>query len=196
MAIWRKERYYSVRNAYEVIHKYCDDPNGIVLNVDADDWLAGPKAVATLVKHYREQRCLFSYGDCFIWSGDDNHMTLASETMPFCNVPYSNPVRKQNAFRNVPFVVLHPRSWKVKAFKKIPKDAFLRRDGSWLQFCEDQAIFFPLLEMFPKLYSVCDTPLSVYNQENAAADIKMYRLETLRDEIEIRRKQKYAPLDL
>lgn len=210
--VWRKERYYSVRNAYEMIHQYCTDPEGIVLNVDADDWLAHSQAVTQLVQHYKKTNCLFSYGDCYVWSGEDHRdvdwqqetfkklnfssLPLASQSMEACNIPYSKKVAKQKNFRDVPFVVLHPRSWKVKAFTAIPKEAFLREDGSWLQFCEDQAMFFPLFELFPQGCSVCERPLSVYNQANIAADIKLYRLETLRDEIEIRRKKKYEPITL
>lgn len=212
VVIWRKDRYYSVRNAYELIHTYCDDSEGIVLNLDADDWLADRNAVKTLVNHYRQHKCLFSYGDCFLWDDhnqnliqwrtevfkklDFSHLPIASKSMEKCNIPYPRTVARELSFRDSPFYVLHPRSWKVKAFKKIPKEAFMRSDGNWLQFCEDQAIFFPLFEMFPCDYAVCTSPLSVYNQANLAADIKLYRLETLRDEIEIRRKPKYEPIHL
>lgn len=207
MVIWRKNRYYSVRNAYELIHEYCKDPEGIVVNLDADDWFAHSRAVKELVQHYRREKCLFSYGECYIWNEqnqsdidwrsenfkklDFSQYPRSSDALELCNVPYSHNIVKTNAFRDTPFLPLHPRSWKVKAFQKIPVDAFKRKDGSWLQFCEDQAILLPLLEMFPQHYSVCTLPLSVYNKANTAADIKLYRLETLRDEIEIRRKPKY-----
>jgi len=212
VAIWRKERYYSVRNAYELIHTHCKDPEAIIINLDADDWFAHTTAVAKLVQHYRREKCLFSYGDCYVWNEshqqqinwkdevfkhhDFSQLPIASKSMEASNVRYSRKIERTNTFRDTPFLVLHPRSWKVHAFKQIPKEAFLRKDGSWLQFCEDQAIFFPLFEMFPNRYAVCTTPLAVYNKANLAADIKLYRLETLRDEIEIRRKPKYAPLDL
>lgn len=212
VVVWRKERYYSVRNAYEMIHRYCDDPEGIVLNVDADDWLAAPSSITKLVQLYRKASCLFSYGDCYLWSGEDSQridwqseerknlrhslLPVASKAMEASNVAYSKRIERSKTFRSEAFQVLHPRSWKVKAFKAIPKEAFLREDGSWLQFCEDQAIFFPLFELFPNQYAVSSLPLAVYNQANVAADIKLYRLETLRDEIEIRRKPSYEPVTL
>lgn len=194
-----------------MIHTYCDDPEGIVVNVDADDWLAAPNAIAQLVKHYRTSACHYSYGDCFLWSGEDqpidwqnedlkhrrfSALPRASISMEASNTAYAKRIVKKRSFRLEPFVVLHPRSWKVKAFAAIPKEAFLREDGSWLQFCEDQAIFFPLLELFPNHCAICSLPLSVYNQANTAADIKLYRLETLRDEVEIRRKPPYDPITL
>ncbi|MBW7944011.1 glycosyltransferase family 2 protein [Patescibacteria group bacterium] len=212
IVVWRKERYYSVRNAYEMIHTYCDDPEGIVINLDADDWFSTPRSVERLVRFYKKEKCLFSYGDCYVWSGQDSGHTewsdenfaklnfsslpLASKYMEACNISYTKKVNTRRNFRDIPFVVLHPRSWKVKAFRLIPKTAFQRPDGTWLHFCEDQAIFFSLFEMFPERYAVCPLPLSVYNQANPAADIKRYRLETLRDEIEIRRKPKYATISL
>ncbi|MBW7955196.1 glycosyltransferase family 2 protein [Patescibacteria group bacterium] len=197
VVVWRKERYFSVRNAYEMITTFCDDPDGVVVNVDADDWLAHRTALKTIIQFYKTEHCLFSYGNCYVWQGQDlDRLPIASEVMPACNIPYSKDVIKNRTFRSVPFLIYHPRTWKVAAFKSIPLDAFKRSDGHWLQFCEDQAIFFPLLEMYPKQWYFCPTPLSVYNQANISADIKLHRLETLRDEIEIRRKTPYAPVSI
>src|SRR6185369_3329773 len=69
VVVWRKERYYSVRNAYELIHTYCEDPEAIVINLDADDWFSGPDSVSKIVEFYQRKKCVLSYGDCFIWSG-------------------------------------------------------------------------------------------------------------------------------
>lgn len=197
VAVWRSERYFSVRNAYEMIHQYCHDPAGIVINVDADDWLAVDTAIAQIVNFYQQKKCLLSYGNCYVWKGEDlPRLPVATDLMPFCNVPYPAEVVRDRSYRDVPFVVDHPRTWNVAAFKKIPIDAFQRADGSWLELCEDQAIFLPLLEMFGDRCYCSSLPLAVYNQANQSADIKVNRLETLRDEIEIRRKPKYAPASL
>lgn len=180
-----------------MIHTYCEDPEGIVINLDADDWFAEDTAVEKIVQFYRKQKCLISYGNCFVWKGKDlEHLPVASHTMLACNVPYAQETVRQRDYRKRPFLVYHPRAWKVKAYKAIDKEAFLRSDGSWLDFCEDQAIFMPLLEMFGHRCYCCKEPLSVYNQTNASADVKVNRLPLLRDEIEIRRKPSYEPRDI
>jgi glycosyltransferase involved in cell wall biosynthesis len=197
VCVWRTERYYSVRNAYEMIHQYCQDPQGIVINLDADDWFSTPESVSIIAKNYQEKKCLFAYGDCYLWSGrDENELPIASKVMAPCNIPYLPEVIKNNTYRDVQFMPLHPRTWKVHAFKKIDVSSFQRSDGSWLQFCEDQAIYYPIFEMFGQHGAVFSEPLIVYNQANQLADIKVNRIATLKDELEIRRKPRYESINL
>ncbi len=197
ICVWRKERYYSVRNAYEMIHCYCDDSQGIVINLDADDWFSTPDSVSTIVKHYQQRKCVYAYGDCYLWNGQDEHnLLIASQVMVPCNIPYSAEVVTHKNYRDVQFLPLHPRTWKVYAFKKIDLSAFQRSDGNWLQFCEDQAIYYPIFEMFSSVGAVFAEPLIVYNQANQLADIKVHRVATLRDELEIRRKPRYETINL
>lgn len=197
VVIWRPVRYYSVRNAYEVLHQYAVDQHAVVVNLDADDWFARPTALAEIAEMYHRQHCLLSYGNCLVWQGRDlPRLPLATEVMPACNTPYPPEIIRDRSYRRYPFLVYHPRTWSVAAFQRLPRTAFQRADGSWLQYCEDQAIFFPLLEMFGHRCICSSQPWSVYNQANPLADVQTARLALLRDEIEIRRQAPYAAQDL
>ena len=194
VVIWRNERFFSLRNAYELIHEYCDQREDIVFNLDADDWLSSRESISILMNLYAENNWYFTYGDCFIWSGSDKQQVQASMVGEY-NKKYPKEVVEEKLFRDFTFLPLHPRTWKVHAFKSIPKEAFLSKSGQWLQYCEDQAIFFPLLEMYYSKCGVISQPLTVYNIENPNADSKIELISTLRDELEIRSKPRYEAQD-
>jgi glycosyltransferase involved in cell wall biosynthesis len=194
VVIWRKERAFSLKNAYELIHEYCEQEDAVVFNLDADDWLYSNESIKTLMNLYMLHDWYFSYGDCFIWSGSDEQQILASKLGEH-NKKYPKDVSTARSFRDYPFLPLHPRTWKVHAFKSISKESFLNKRGDWLQYCEDQAIFFPLLEMYFTKCGVVSQPLSVYNVENPNSDSKIELISSLNDELEIRGKQRYEAQD-
>ena len=94
------------------------------------------------------------------------------------------------SYRLEPFYPLHPRTWKVWLFKKIKKEDFHRPNGTWLQYAEDQAIFFPMLEIANGNFEVIKAPLYVYNMTTQHSDIKENLLGLLKDELIIRKKTK------
>lgn len=187
--IFNKKRKYSIRNAYEVIHKCIKNDDAVVVSVDGDDWLANSEVLTTLNKTYQNENCFFSYGSCSIWN--DSRIHHQSSFDPIANTAYPSEVIKDKSFRTIPFRPLHLRSWKVWLFKKINLRDFLYVDRSWLRFCEDMAIFFPFLEMYPKKYVVISDILYIYNRETINNDIKVNRFETIREEIFIRKKTPY-----
>jgi glycosyltransferase involved in cell wall biosynthesis len=190
--LWRKQRFFSLRNAYDAIHSFCEDEGGIVFNLDADDWLAEQDSIAKLVKEYQQHNWMMTYGSCYIWNGGERLFLLPNDSEQ--NKKYSERIIRKNAFRDYDFLPLHPRTWRVAAFKSIPQDAFLNSRGEWLRYCEDQAIFFPLLEKYPRMCGVLKEPLSVYNQANPMSDASSQLIESIKDELEIRRKPRYEQL--
>lgn len=186
--IWRRDRVFSVRNAYDAIHSFCEDDNGIVFNLDADDWLVAQDSISKLVKEYQQHNWMMTYGSCYVWNGGEELSCLPKDSEQ--NKAYPERVIRNNAFRDYDFLPLHPRTWKVHAFKSISLDAFTTSQGEWLKYCEDQAIFFPLLEKYPRRCGVLKVPLSVYNQANPMSDVHTQLLESIQDELEIRRKQR------
>ena len=64
----------------------------------------------------------------------------------------------------------------------------MRPDGSWLQFAEDQAMFYPMLEIAKGKYAVMSKPLYVYNIATKNSDNKQNLIRLLKDELIIRRK--------
>jgi glycosyltransferase involved in cell wall biosynthesis len=192
---WNQERLFSVQNGYQMIHDYCDEADGIVFNLDCDDWLASSSSLASLVKSYKTNHWVFTYGNCYIWHSDDLPLVLATDIGTF-NHAYPPEVIKERSFRDYPFLPLHPRTFSVAAFKSIQVESFQRENKTWLSFCEDQAIFFPLLEMYATRCGVLTDPLTIYNESNPNSDKIQSTIELLKDELEIRRLPRYAPKDL
>lgn len=193
ICIFNRERKFSLRNAYEAIHTYTSE-NDLICNLDGDDWLTNTRALKILGSNYSKE-ILFTYGNCSYYQpGGDWHNKLATEVHDLLNRRYSLAVTLENSYRSLPFLPLHLRTWRVAAFKKIPLRYFLRPDKSWIRYCEDQAMFYPLLEMSRGQYAVIEQPLSAYNISNPNNDFKINRKKRLFDEVAIRRMTPLSPL--
>lgn len=187
--IFNTERKFALRNAYELIHQYATKQNAVIVNVDGDDWLAHSQVLKKISNTYTQDPSLqLTYGNCFLYSpGTKEHLQLATSNSPYFNKAYSTQTVKQNTYRSEPFLPLHLRTWKADLFKKIPRSAFLRPSGEWIKFNEDQAIFYPLLEMAKGKYKVIEEGLSFYNRESQLNDSKLNLAECLLDEVIIRK---------
>ena len=194
VVVFNNKRLYSIRNAYEIIHKYAKNHNAVIFNLDGDDWLPHSKCLQEIVAVYQNNPiCLVTWGECFIWDG--NKLSRPSRHVrPNTNLKYPNIITRKNNYRKYAFLPLHPRTWKVSLFKKIKKKDFLRPNGSWLQFAEDQAIFYPMLEMAAGRYSVLNQPIYVYNTGTNNSDAKRNFWGLLKDELIIRKKKQYEPI--
>jgi glycosyltransferase involved in cell wall biosynthesis len=193
IAVFNKKRLYSLRNSYQMIHKFAKKDKSVIFNLDGDDWLPHPRCLEIVASCYKENsKCQLTYGDCFIWDGKKN-IKSAKSGIPFVNIPYPKYVVKNHTYRRHFFMALHPRTWRVSLYKKIKRSDFLRPNNSWLRFAEDQAIFFPLLEMAGENFKVIKRPIYVYNVATDLSDVKTNYLKLLKDELIIRRKKPYAP---
>ena len=180
---------FAVRNAYEVIHQYVKNPSAIIINLDGDDWLIDNTAVQKIVERYRLSDCLMTYGNCrYFAPGSTRNYQLLTDAEPLANRRYPKSVELQKSFRRHFFLPNHLRSWRAQAFLEIPKHYFLRANKSWLQLCEDEAIFFPMLEKAANRYEVIKEPLSAYNVAHPFNDQKFRLEQQLWDEVCIRRK--------
>jgi len=199
IVVFNRVRKYSLRNAYEAIHKYVKEDDAIIANIDGDDWLIRNDVIDVVDKTYQKYNCLLTYGNCIYYNpSNKNHQKKASSANAFTNVRYPKFVEKSNLFRLYHFPILHLRTWKANLFKRIPKDKFLRPNGEWIRYCEDMAMFFPMLEKSHGRYSVISEPLYSYNIQNPSNDFKIHTKEMLFDEVCIRRnnKQNKTQLDL
>lgn len=193
--IFNKQRLFSVRNAYNLIWKYTKNDEAVILNLDGDDWLYGSDSLSSLAKAYAEDSsCLLTYGECVLWNGISLSDKPARMLLPNVNISYPKQIINLAAYRTEPFYPLHPRTWKVWLFKKIYKRDFLRPDGTWLQFAEDQAIMYPLLEMAQGRFKVLKQPLYVYAFDHENSDENQHLIELLKDELIVRRKTIYEPV--
>lgn len=195
IVMFNRKRRFSVFNAYKIIHKYAKNSEGVVLNLDGDDWLLDNNVLSFLAKVYdNNPDCLLTYGECLLWDGKEYSSRPSRFIKEFTNIPYRKMVVQTNTYRLEPFYPLHPRTWKVWLYKKIKREDFLRPDGSWLEFAEDQAMFFPMLEMANGLSKVIKKSLYVYNVATQHADIKENPIKLLKDELIIRKKKSYEPI--
>ena len=177
-----------------MLQEYTSNDNAIVVNLDGDDWFFSDKALEQIYKVYSDNpKCLLTYGECVFWDRGKNS-TPSRFVKKYINIPYPQKVVKKNSYRLYPFLPLHPRTWKVWLFKKIKAADFLRPDGSWLQFAEDQATFYPMSEMANGRYKVIKKPLYVYNVATKHSDEKGNLVGLLRDELIIRKKKPYVAI--
>ena len=192
--IINKTRRYSLYNSYNMIHNYANKNDAVILNLDGDDWLYDENCLKYLSDVYiKNKNCLITWGECLLWNGK-NYSNSSRFIMENINIPYPQLVIKYNNYRKYPFLPLHPRTWKVWLFKKIKIADFKRPDGSWLQFAEDQAILYPMLEMANGHFKVIKKPLYVYNVATKNSDVKVNLINLLKDELIIRKKLTYEPL--
>jgi glycosyltransferase involved in cell wall biosynthesis len=192
--VFNKTRKYSIRNGYELINKYAIKNNAVVINLDADDWLISNNVFKYLNIYYLKHPDVYlTYGECVLWDGN-KYSRPARKIDKYWNHQYPNKIIKYKLFRKYPFLPLHPRTWKVSLFKKIKKASLFRPDRTWLKFAEDQAYYYPMLEMVGRNFGVINKPLYVYNIFTEMADIKVNTDELLKDELLIRTSNKYAHL--
>ncbi len=197
IVVFNSARKYAIYNQYHLIHKFADNDDAVIVNLDADDRLLNKNVLSYLGKIYTKYpKCNFTYGECLIEDENGVSKNVSGKLLEHANQKYPPDVVNKKAYRKFPFLPLHPRTFKVRMFKKIKKEDFKRSDGSWLRFAEDQSVFFPLLEMNIEGLLVIKKPLYIYNASNTKSDVKINTLALLRDELEIRRKNIYENIDI
>jgi glycosyltransferase involved in cell wall biosynthesis len=187
-------RKFSVRNAYEILHKYAIRKDAIVVSLDGDDWLLHKNVLGYLNRIYSQKNTAVTYGECYIWDGLSLSDKPSRYILPNVNLPYNHHVVQNNSYRKEPFYPLHLRTFKLQLFNRIHKEDFLRDDGSWIKYAEDLAIFFPILEMAGHYCKVINTPLYVYNRSGKQHDDTQNTYSLIKDELLIRKKHPYERL--
>ncbi len=192
IVVFNKIRNFSLKNGYYMIHKYAHKKDAIVFNLDGDDWLIDRNTFRHVSDIYNSDKNIWlTWGGCLVWNG--TKLTNISQNGEFCiNGQYPRSIIKNNTYRTYPFLPLHPRTWKVSLFKKIKMSDFKDTDGNWLRFPEDQAMFYPMLEMSNGHHKVIKRNMYVYNMEHCYSIVNKYPLETMKEELIIRRKKHYV----
>ena len=195
VVVFNSERKFSIRNAYETLHNYVTDDEAVIFNLDGDDYLRVPDALSAIFDVYDRSNCLLTYGECFIV----NNWFLARflpcrYVLSGRNIRYPKEVECSSSYRKMYFIPLHPRTWKMELFRKIHKESFQNNNGSWFTTCEDQAMFYPMLEMSGGRYQVIKKPLYYYRMGHSTSDKAINMSLQLRDEKEIQKKKPYQPI--
>jgi len=192
--IFNRLRKFSLRNAHEAIHNIITQRESIVVSLDGDDWLVNENVLSYLNKVYQKTGCWLTYGSCLFWDGEKTSTNPIDKAFMTANQEYPAATIRNRNYRKILFLPLHLRTWKTWLFLKIKKEDFLDSHGEWLRFCEDQAMYYPMMEMAGKHMKVISKHLSVYNNANSESDVKTNFFEQMRDEIQIRKKTQYEEI--
>ena len=92
VVVFNNKRLYSLRNSYQMIHKFTKKNKAVVFNLDGDDWLPHPNCLKTVASYYKDNdKCQLTYGDCSVWDGK-KMIKSSRSSMPFTNIPYSKNI--------------------------------------------------------------------------------------------------------
>jgi glycosyltransferase involved in cell wall biosynthesis len=142
-------------------------PEDIIVEVDADDWLLHPFVFDYLNQAYQDPYVWMTYGHYIEYPtgqvGGHFHMHL----------------RDDNNVREYPFAYSHLKTYKAWLFDRIPEDYFRDpRTGKYWKTTADFAICMPMVEMAGKDRIVrFDQPIYVYNRSEDLGSESMTKLE-------------------
>lgn len=186
--IVNKEKANALENIYNGIRLLNPSDEDIIVNLDGDDWLHGPEALAILCKYYRDD-CLMTYG---------SHIdSTTGERSKFCRHALPKDVIDNNSFRDNQWMTSALRTFKFKLWNKIDVNDLKNRDGIFFEAAWDLAYMFPMLEMAAHKSKFVEEILYVYNlHENNDHKVPNKRKKQLKYEAEIRQKNRYMPLNI
>jgi glycosyltransferase involved in cell wall biosynthesis len=190
---FNQNREYALKNAHTVIHTYTQDKD-IVIILDGDDYFSHPHVLSRMSQSYKNHDIQCAYGECRILYPHKTLKSILPSRWLFKdhNTRYPEHIEEANAFRKDPvFRPLHPRSFYASLFKKIKQTDFYNQKGHWYQTCEDQAMFYPMLEMIGPHYFVDNVIHYVYRFAHHTSDITLRRKQMITDEAHIRKQTPY-----
>jgi glycosyltransferase involved in cell wall biosynthesis len=171
----------ALANLYRAIHSCRDDE--IVCTLDGDDWLVLDNALCILNDFYSDPNVWIVYGQFREWP---------SGKIGLCRTIPDRFI-KTNAFRNIPWMTSHLRTFYAWLFKRIKKED-LMKDGQFFAVAWDLAIMFPMLEMAGERIRCNPTVVYEYNMDNPINDWKKSLRLVLRTDRFIRSKERYQRL--
>lgn len=184
--IQNAEKYTALKNNDTAIESCNPSDDDVIVILDGDDWLASSSSLKALNSAYRSKKCWMTYGSYI------EHPN--KRRGDFCK-PTPISVIEENAFRSVPWVFSHLKTFKYGLWKKIDKKDFIDpKTGKYFEKTQDLAFMLPMLEMSGLKTVFINEILYVYNLANPLNDHKVDHVEQLRIESYIRGKQKYLPL--
>ena len=148
-------RKYRLKNIKDAVYSI-DDPEGIVLLLDGDDWFSTTEATKIVKSAYDQNSDLeYVYTN---WMFSHNNQLGISRMIPsedWC------------AYRD-PWITSAMATFKVKTFKSIPESNFLDAQGDYFKMGTDHAYVLPITHILKKKYQdyravgFIDLPLYVY----------------------------------
>ena len=191
--IINEERKYKMANQYHAIHEFCKDSD-IVVEVDADDWLANNNVLSSLNKIYSNSNIWLTYGKYRNYpSGKPGY----SRDIP-------KRVRRRNGIRRFPYAFAGLRTFYAGLFKLIKKEDLYYQGkdeefrGKFTPITSDGSIMYPMLEMCQKgHYRFIKKVMHITNRKVSLPTKYSKRMLSIRKEVEnrIKKMKKYPALD-
>ena len=130
-------RKHRLKNINDIIEKI-DDPEAVVMLLDGDDWFSVKNVIETVKQAYEsDQKLEYVYTN---WMYSHNNQIGISREIP--NKDF-------NGYKD-PWITSAMATFKVKTFKRIPKQNFLDWKSDWIKMGTDQAYILPMLHMLRK----------------------------------------------
>ncbi len=171
----------ALANHYAVIHS-CRDSD-IIINVDADDALAG-----NWVLNYMNR----VYADPTIWLTYGQFMEYPYNRIGFCHAMPVDVV-VHNRFRSYQDIPSHMRTFYAGLYKKIKKED-LMKDGVFFDMDADIATMFPMIEMARDHFTFIDRVVYLYNAQNPINDHKKSKARQRELDLYIRSLPRYEKI--
>ncbi len=179
--IQNEVRVGALANIYNAVHSCAD--HEVACTVDGDDRIIVPDLFCILNKLYADSSVWMTYGQY-----QEYPVTKTGQCQPM-----PRWVIEQQAFRKIPWITSHLRTFYVKLFKKIlPEDLLF--NGKFFSTAWDLAFMFPMLEMAGEHIKFNPTIVYEYNMDNPLNDFKQDRELQERIERYVRKKPCYDRL--
>jgi glycosyltransferase involved in cell wall biosynthesis len=157
------------------------DPDDVVINLDADDWLSGPGVLGYLAEVYKDPEVWLTYGQYVPVSRSySNHCAPIVDTRTY---------RKSGQWHTS-----HLRTYRKHLFDRVDRKDFLDDDGI-PTLAGDVALMMPMIEMAGKKHiRFIDQVLYVYNDKNPLCEMHVNSAEQTAADKKIRTKPVYDEL--
>ncbi len=150
------ERKGLMRNMREAIFHFCDNPQSVIITLDGDDLLAGPRVLERVEREYD--------------AGAD--VTVGSMTRLDKEGRYPPDLFDPRGSRGGS-VWQHLRTFRKYLFDAIRADD-LKLDGEWIEYANDWAYMLPIVEMAANPVHIAES-LYVYDPATRAEDYERAR---------------------
>ena len=128
----------ALENIYNAIQHSDPSDEDVIINLDGDDWLAGPSVLNTLSGYYN--------GDCWLTYGSHIEYPTGQKSK-FCRGPVPDHIIQKNSYRKHQWMTSALRTFKYKLWKKINVSDLKNDQGKFYEAAWDLAYMFPMLEM-------------------------------------------------
>lgn len=176
-------RQYAVANLLEASKLLAPSDDEVLMMLDADDWLYGPKSLSIVQGYYdRDPELLLTHGS---WTSVPDPNVINN------NLAYT-PYEFEVGIRRSRWKGSHLRTFKYKLWKNIKDEDLRDENGQYMKTAWDLFLMFPMLEMagYSRVKFIPEI-LYVYNQETPYNDHKQDHAGQMKYTNYVRNKKPY-----